>query len=149
MSEVVIIGIGNRARGDDGVGCRVAEMLSDLSGVKVINAGTVLENYIEPILKEKPSRILLVDACKFGGQPGEFRLFPISDFHQLISGGFSTHTLSLAPLAELLATESHAQVWLLGIEPRKNNLGETPSPEINVALPAIVNFIRSWVTNPD
>ncbi|MEO0069832.1 MAG: hydrogenase 3 maturation endopeptidase HyCI [candidate division WOR-3 bacterium] len=149
MAEVVIIGIGNRSRGDDGVGSKVVEMLSDLSNAKVINAGTVPENYIEPILKEKPSRILLVDACKFGGQPGEFRLFPIGDFHQLISGGFSTHTLSLAPLAELLATESDARVWLLGIEPAETNLSEGISPMVNLALPAIVNFIRSWVTNPD
>lgn len=155
MAEVVIIGIGNRARGDDGVGCRVIELMSSKvdelmsSKVKLIDAEMMPENYIEPTVREKPIRILLVDACPFGGQPGEIRLFPSSDFHRLMIGGFSTHTLPLGLLAELLAIETNAQVWLLAIEPANTNLGEGISPVVDVALPAVVDFIRSWVVNSD
>ncbi len=151
----VVIGVGNRFRGDDGVGCRVIELMSSRinelmsSKVKLINAGVVPENYIEPVVKVNPARVLFIDACDFGGEPGEFRLFPQSDFERLKVGGFSTHTVPLSMIAQIIATVSNARVWLLGIEPGERRTGADFSPAVASALPRVVDFILSWVINRD
>ncbi len=149
-SGAVIVGIGNRFRGDDGVGCRVVELLAEAAwvkeqGVLVLDAGPVPENFIGKISRAKPARVLLVDACTFGGAPGEFRLFASGDLDGLMVPGFSTHTVALDALVALLAQESGAMVWLLGIQPATGSAGAGLSPALARTLPAVVEFIRRWV----
>ncbi len=144
--STVIIGVGNPELGDDGVGIRIAEMLKEknLSGVVIIDARTVPENYLGPVIEARPERILFVDACRFSGEPGEFRLFDRSEFDRLEVTGFSTHTPPLALIGELLADETGAEVYLLGINPSDNRTGTDLSPAVRQALPEIVSFITAW-----
>ncbi len=144
--RTVIITVGNPERGDDGVGSRIAEMLKEknLPEVVIIDARTVPENYLGPVIEARPDRLLFVDACRFSGEPGEFRLFDRSEFDQLEVSGFSTHTPPLNLIAELLADETGAEIYLLGINPSNNREGTELSPAIQQALPEIVSFITAW-----
>ncbi|MCX7731944.1 MAG: hydrogenase 3 maturation endopeptidase HyCI [candidate division WOR-3 bacterium] len=144
--RTVIIGVGNPERGDDGVGIRVAEMVRalNLPGIVLIDAQTVPENCLGPVIEARPDRILFVDACRFSGEPGEFRLFDRSEFDRLEVTGFSTHTPPLNLIAELLAAETGAEVYLLGINPSDNRTGTELSPAVRQALPEIVSFITTW-----
>lgn len=72
--KVLILGIGNTLRSDDGLGSILANRLKDKVPFKVIDAGTTPENYLEKIVKEKPESMIIIDAVDFGGVPGEFRL---------------------------------------------------------------------------
>lgn len=149
--NTVIIGVGNPERGDDGIGSRIAAILSaqNLAGVLVIDARTVPENYLGPVIEARPGRILFVDACRFSGEPGEFRLFDHAEFDRLEVAGFSTHTPPLSLIAELLAAETGAAVYLLGINPADNRTGTELSPALQQALPEIISFITAWaVANP-
>ncbi len=142
------MGIGNRLRGDDGVGVVIAERLRedkrvDGQMVLVFEAGTVPENYLVPIIQEMPRQVILIDACDFGGAPGEFRLFSRDELAHLQLKGFSTHTLPLNMLAEMLGQETSSPVWLLGVQPAQTAPGAALSPPVSAAVPGIIDFLLS------
>ena len=141
--KAVVLGIGNRMRGDDAVGSLVAEELKGTPGLGVFDCGTTPENYIEPVVALEPDRILLVDACSFGGRPGEFRLFEREDIERLAAGFVSTHTLPLTMTVVMLEQQTNARIQLLGIQPANVQFGETLSASVASALPDVVRFLAA------
>jgi len=146
----VIIGVGNRLRGDDAVGCLAVEALRDRVAAVLFDAETTPENFIEPAARANPGRVLFIDACDFGGEPGEFRLFGRAEFERLAMGLVSTHTLPLTLTAELVGQRTGAEVWLLGVQPARLEFGTQVSRPVAAALPGIVRFVCDWVSRgPD
>lgn len=144
--STVIICVGNLERGDDGVGLYIADLLRKRgrTKAKIIKAGVVPENFIGPVINARPERILFIDACLFNGNPGEFRLFDHSQLENLTPSNFSTHTPPLNLIAELLKSETDAEIWLLGIRPSEPHGGAELSPPVRAALNEIVSFIEAW-----
>ncbi len=126
-SDTVILGVGHILKGDDGVGPLVCENLTGGVSAKVIDAGTVPENYVRPIIRAVPQNLLVIDAIDFGETPGQVRLYrpdQISDF------AFSTHALSLHLFVDMLRQDIDVEVFLLGIQPGCMRLGEPVSPPV-------------------
>ncbi len=164
--QLVVLGVGNRLRGDDAVGCIVCDQLlsaghdpiSLSSGdspvargrspttpaLFVIDAGDAPENYIQPVADRRPERILIIDCCDFGGRPGEFCLFSRDEIDRLSYGLLSTHTLPLTLTVEMLSLATKAQIELLGVQPQQMEFGADLSPAVRAALPALVQSIRDW-----
>lgn len=140
----VLLGVGNRLRGDDAIGSLITEELEDIEGLVVFDCGTTPENFIGPVVRLQPARILLVDACAFGGQPGEFRLFGRQDLERLAGGFLSTHTLPLSLVVAMLEQEVSATIQLLGIQPAQLEPCAGLSPAMQGAIPALVQFIKKW-----
>jgi hydrogenase 3 maturation protease len=140
----VILGVGNRMRGDDAVGCLVVDELHGMDDVEAIDAGTTPENYVEPIVELNPERVLIVDACAFGGKPGEFRLFGREDMERLAAGMVSTHTLPLNMTVSLLEQQLEADIHFLGVQPEALEFDAGLSGPVEDALEAIVEFVRDW-----
>jgi len=73
-SRLLIIGYGNRLRGDDGAGCRVAELLQvKLAGaadVGILAVHQLTPELMEPISRAR--RVIFIDAAA-EGRPGEIR----------------------------------------------------------------------------
>jgi len=176
-----VLGVGNRLRGDDAVGCILCDLLAeqeeenrqgrqerrgfgtepqssiaDPSGpsavsrqpsaclTHVIDCGDTPENFVEPVAKLRPRRILVVDCCDSGAGAGEFRLFSRPELEELSYGLLSTHTLPLSIIVELLALETGATIELLGIQPERIEFGTELSPAVRAALPALVERVRAW-----
>ena len=173
--QLAVLGVGNRLRGDDAVGCLICDelcpnleehspprhrdteyssepdtQLGDFGGcspadrVCVVDCGSAPENYIQPVADRNPTRILVVDCCNCGAQPGEFRLFSREEVERLSYGLLSTHTLPLTLTIEMLALETDATIELLGIQPGRIEFGEDLSEPVRRALPAVVEFVRDW-----
>jgi hydrogenase 3 maturation protease len=140
----IILGVGNRVRGDDAVGSLVIEELKGIDGLTAIDCGTTPENYIEPVVALKPERILLVDACSYGGKPGEFRQFEREDIDRLSAGFLSTHTLPLTMTITMLEQQVKAKIQLLGVQPATIQFGEGLTAPVAAALPRLVSFIKDW-----
>ena len=69
-SQTLIIGIGQLLKGDDGAGPLVCQRLQSAKvSAEIIDAGTVPENYIQPVIK-KLLRIFLLS------MPLTFQLLP-------------------------------------------------------------------------
>ena len=143
--KVVILGVGNRLRGDDAVGCIVCDELAGLAGAQVMDCADTPENFVEPVAKLGPQRILVIDCCDFGAEAGEFRLFSRQELEELSYGLLSTHTLPLSLTVELLSVETGATIGLLGVQPERIEFGEEMSESVQRALPAVVEFARNWV----
>ena len=126
-ASVVIIGIGNELKGDDGVGPFLCHQLKGRVAAKLIDAGTVPENYIQPIIKAKPEKLLVVDAMEFGGEAGEVRIFEVGDISSVV---MSTHSLSPRLFVDLIGREIEVEVLFLGIQPEQTRLGGGLSPEV-------------------
>ena len=95
----VLLCLGNRDRGDDGVGPRLASEIKDKVNFKVIDAGVAPENYTGVIKRLDPDTIVIVDAVYFDGKPGDIRLFSGDD---LRVGKISTHDMSPKLLIQYL-----------------------------------------------
>jgi len=74
MSRLLIIGYGNRLRGDDGAGCRAAELLqvklAGAAGVEILAVHQLTPELMEPISRAR--RAIFIDAAAEGA-PGEIR----------------------------------------------------------------------------
>jgi len=74
QGKIIILGIGNTLRSDDGAGSILANRIKDKVPFIVFDVGISPENYLDKIIKERPDTILIIDTGDFGGKPGELRV---------------------------------------------------------------------------
>ena len=132
--RVVVVGVGNTGKGDDGAGSYLARKLGAVPIFRVIDAGVAPENFLEKIVAERPDTVLIIDAADFSVIPGEVALFDAGD---IAPGGLSTHALSLDMTREYLTARlPGVKVVLLAIQPEVLK-GSTLSPAVQQACDAI------------
>jgi hydrogenase 3 maturation protease len=138
-SATVIVGIGNILKGDDGAGPLVCQQLR-LAGVcaELIDAGTVPENYVQPIIKKAPQNLLVIDAVDFGASAGTIRIF---NPEQLDSSVISTHTLSPRLFVDMIRSELEVDVYFVGIQPAQTQLGQSISPQVSQAIQWLIHTL--------
>ncbi len=135
--KVVILGIGNELRGDDGFGPYVAESLQGKVSARIFNCGTALENYYNPIVKENPDAIILLDIVDFNGPFGEIGVFEKGD---ILKVGFSTHNISPRVFIELLESSLKSDIIMVGVKPRSTAFGADLSAEIKESADILSDF---------
>ena len=146
--RLVILGIGNTLRGDDAVGVEIVKNLSGKapSRVKVIDCGTVPENFLHELESFKPTHVLMIDAAHLEMAPGKTRLIP----PEKIAGiALSTHSMPLSLLAGIIKQELKAEVILLGIQPDNTTFGEGLSPKLQKAAKHITENIKEAIAGLD
>lgn len=117
--KLIILGIGNELKYDDGVGPFIVSKLSkeiSKENILLINAQTVPENFTGKIRKENPSHIIIIDACLMGLNPGDYQIVNSDEFTNI---GISTHSMSLSYFVKFLNQDN---VIFLGIEPQSLEL---------------------------
>ncbi|MCS7186588.1 MAG: hydrogenase 3 maturation endopeptidase HyCI [Armatimonadota bacterium] len=141
--KAAIVGVGNRLRGDDGVGSVIAEQLQPLEGehVLIIDAETVPENFLGNLLEAKPEVVLFIDAVDFKGEVGEWVLVPLSALADKIP---STHTASLKLLGQILENNG-VESWLLAIQPRQIGFGIPMSEEVASTAHQLVQMLTKLI----
>jgi hydrogenase 3 maturation protease len=139
--RLVVAGVGNILKTDDGLGVEVIRRLGPLSEkVLTVDCGTVPESYLGPIVKFGPSHVLIVDAADIASNPGAMRLV----LPEEISGlGLSTHALPLSVFADYLKNRIGADVALLAIQPKTIDFGGTLSPEVRETIDWLCSLIRN------
>lgn len=130
-SRLVILGVGNVLKGDDAAGPLVCEKVIDRLSAKVIDAGTVPENYLGPILSYGPEHVLIVDAMDLSSPVGTIKVLPRSSVPELGSG---THTLSPRLIADSIGRGITGEITFLGIQPGHVGLGHPVSAEVGRAV---------------
>jgi hydrogenase 3 maturation protease len=143
--SVVVLGVGNTQKGDDGAGSVLAARfqgvrVDEMPRLTVIDAGTTPENHLEKIVRAGPDTVLIVDAADFGGSPGEIGVF---DAENIAEGGISTHALSLDMTREYVRSRlPSAWVWLLAIQPIRLH-----GPELSGPVKESCDLIESALTD--
>jgi hydrogenase maturation protease len=142
-----VVGIGNVLLKDEGIGCHVAHALErvPLPDVEIIDGGTcsdVLE------LLEDADKLVIVDAVKGGGMPGQIYRFRPEDITLEQKPVLSLHDTSLIDSLKLM------QLWhnigdtvIIGVEPRELGWGLELSPELQEKMPQIIDAILGELNN--
>ncbi len=127
--RVVLVGVGNSLRGDDGVGVKIIELLEmkNLPDILLLNTETVPEAFTDKVTDYKPTHILLLDAANFHGSPGETKLIA-SD--KIGGHAISTHSLPLNIFISYLEYSTSVKTLLLGIQPRNIDFYSEMTPEV-------------------
>jgi hydrogenase 3 maturation protease len=120
--KALILGIGHRLKGDDGVGPFICDLIKDRVKAEVLDVGSAPENYIGPIVALKPTAILVVDAANFGQEPGSFTLLAREELATTLA---STHTPSWQLFYDTLVQHLQLSAYFLGIQPASTALGES------------------------
>lgn len=137
--KVVILGIGNPLRGDDGFGPFLIELIRDKVSAVCIDAGAAPENYIGKIIKETPDTVLIVDAVHLGLPAGEFQILEKSG---ILKSGLTTHDLSPRMFMDQLEQGVRARIYMLGVQPQSVRLGEEMSGPVKKTAERLAEQIR-------
>ena len=118
--RILLLGIGNTLKGDDGVGPLLAAKLKGKIDAEVIDCGTAPENYTASIRRKEPGTIVIIDVVDLKLKPGSVRIVDPADIKDET---FSTHTISLKTFANFIKTEANAEVVIIGVQPEKIGFG--------------------------
>lgn len=140
-----VIGIGQAAAGDDGVGLAVLDALRDErlpAGLDLDLVSVPEPTALIPLL-DGTARVILVDAALGAGAAGEIVSLPDSALEGRGPRLFSTHGVGVAQavaLARALSSEAMAtNVWVVAIcIDRPDGLRHGLSPAIAAAVPRAV-----------
>ena len=111
---LVIMGLGNPDREDDGAGVVIARRLLADGLAGVFDCGQVPENYLGKVARLAPNDVLFVDAADLGEDPGSIALLSGDD---LATQAVSTHSAGLAPAVEFLRMGLGVRCRLLAVQP--------------------------------
>jgi len=145
------MGIGNLLLGDEGVGIHLVRKLADLihyENVKIIDAGTYSD--FMSLLEKTPDKLIIVDAVKTDDKPGTVYRFDINDVDLQAQPIFSSHDTSVSDSLRtmaLLGTKPKSVV-IIGVEPGVIDFASDLSPEIETAMPTVINVVIEEIAKP-
>ena len=137
--KIVIVGIGNILRADDGFGPALIENIKGKVRAVCLDAGTAPENYAGKIAKENPDVILIVDAVHLNLEAGAYCLLKKSE---IVKCGFTTHDTSPHMFIEFLENQTKADIFLLGVQPQRVDFGQDITPKVKQTLLEITNLLK-------
>ena len=145
FEKLIVLGIGNEVKSDDGVGPLIIKKLKDENienkNLLFIDAKTVPENFTGKIRKEKPTHLILVDACLMDLQPGEMKIVNKYDFANI---GISTHSMSLSFFVRFLEKDTKINIIFVGIEPETMDFGEV-TPKVEKAADEFIKTLKGII----
>ena len=143
--RLLVIGVGNTLRGDDGVGVRVAQALAERllpQDVTVLDGGTAGLDLIFHL--EGADRVILIDAANMGRPPGEAKVFETDRLAVVEDVGFSsTHGFGIAEVLALgrsVGIDPH--VTVVGIQPEDASLRDGLSEALASRMPEYVRLVE-------
>lgn len=135
----ILMGIGNDDRLDDGAGVVVARSFSHPDWL-VLDCATVPENYTGVIKKNRPDKVILVDAAQMGLAPGTLRLIPADKIQDV---GVGTHALPLSVVINLMQPYVKNPILFVGLQPAVLGDGRGLSPEVRAATGWLIGLLEN------
>jgi hydrogenase maturation protease len=142
-----VLGIGNVLLRDEGIGCHVTNALAEipLPNVKIIDGGTCPDVW-QTI--EDTDKVVIVDAVKGGGVPGQIYRFNLEDITLEQKPLLSVHDLGLVDNLMLMQLwHNIGETVVIGVEPKDINWGLELSPELQDKMSQIIDIVLSELNN--
>lgn len=146
--RIVVVGIGNLLLKDEGIGVHVAQTLKGIPSLvdfEVIDGGTSPDLF--PLV-EGVDKLIVIDAAKGGGEPGDIYRFTIDDLGMEDSINTSAHQMRLVEtllMMRVLGTAPEKTV-IIGVEPKEIDWGLELSPELEKKIPEIIDVVCGELT---
>ena len=146
----VVVGVGNRFRGDDAVGLRVTERLEG----RIPRDVELIESDGDPVdliaAWERAELSVVIDAVVTGGKPGT--IYRFNGDHRLPAGFFrrSSHLLGLADAVELARTLNRlpGELVIVGVEAGTVEQGADMSTSVERSVGRVVELVVSLLESP-
>ena len=148
---VLVIGVGNELRGDDGAGVEVVRRVRESAGQAGIEVGEQLYEPTE-LLDAWQGRdaVVLVDTMRSGATPGTIRRFDASSepLPARLRGSASTHAFGLDEAIELgrALDRLPRQVIVFAVEGRTFEAGTALSDEVEAVASALAYAVLREAT---
>ncbi len=143
IDKTVIVCLGSELRCDDGLGPYIGENLKiKKEGLKIVNAFSVIENYVEEIINYAPSKLIVIDAAFFDGKSGEMRILPLEKLssYKIVS----THSFPLEAVLRIIKQDlPKLEIKILGVQPLDIGYGEGLSFPVKKAAEEIICFLNN------
>lgn len=136
--KVMILGVGNPLRGDDGAAPYLIEQLKGQADAILLNCEEVPESFLGKITENQPDSILIIDAIDLRMKPGSVALLEEAE---LACTNWSTHHASLRLFVNYLKANGKADVLVLGIQPRSTEFGSEISAEVKETINLLQDII--------
>jgi len=143
--KTLILGVGNLLLKDEGIGVHVARELQKKilpAEVEVCDGGVAGIGLLD--FFREASKLLLIDAAEMSLKPGTVVRFTPENVKDL-SGGvkFSTHDVGLMEVLNLAKALRRCpeDVIIIGIQPKEISWGTNLSPEVEAAIPQVVEMV--------
>ena len=153
--RLLVLGLGNLVRSDDGVGIHAATRLMKdpriPAGVEVVDGGTQGLNLL-PMITDA-THIVAIDAVNTGVAPGTVLRYDMAQLEGL-PGSPSVHQIGFADLLEALRwlDNSLEKMVLIGVQPEATGWGAELSPSVEAALPTLIENVieqlEQWMQEP-
>jgi len=137
--KVLLIGVGNTLRGDDGAGPAVLALLEGKVNAGLLDAGETPESYLSTIQDAGADTIVLIDAANFGAAPGDLAILEPEDIAHC---ALSTHQMPLDLFLRLIKADAGADAFALGIQPEQIGFGESMSPAVADSVRALAEVLQ-------
>jgi len=143
VTRVLVAGVGNVLRRDDGFGPAVVERLGARDGVRVVETGIGGVALLQELLAERLDGLIIVDCVDRGSAPGTvFVIEPdvvlaehVPDVHLVNPARVLSSALAMGALPP--------RVVVVGCQPEDaDELGDTLSPAVSGALPAAIRLVH-------
>ncbi len=142
--DVLVIGLGNPSRGDDGVGRKAALELR-----RTLNSGTTVLDMLGEASElidawKNAGKVVLIDACQGLGKPGDVRRVDL--LSEDINGNgreISSHGLGLQEAVNMALAlgDVPRELILVGIEAATFEHGDGLSNKVKSALPKVFEMV--------
>jgi hydrogenase maturation protease len=153
--RIKIVGFGNIYMADDGIGIRVIEALLEQDvfgqseGIEVLDGGTCGMDLL--FILEKADKLILIDAVDAGQKTAEIVLFSLHDIREIkkknrLLKSYSLHDMDLGDVFEIIGNMGiDKEIKVIGIKPKKIELSEKLSDELEKKIPDIIGKIKEEV----
>jgi len=145
VASIIVVGIGNEFRNDDGVGLYVSHSLREKTDeeIKVVNG--VPDGFALIETWDESSHVIVIDCTASENIPGTIYRFDALK-EKIPSGlfdGFSTHSISIVDAVEMAGTLGRLpkSLTVYGIEGNNYSPGRCLSPEVKIAAERLVDRI--------
>lgn len=142
--KIVILGMGNPLRGDDGVGSYIAKQLQNKLKATIIDCEDKPERYLQQIIFESPDIVLFIDAVNMRVEPGAFALIESKNFDNEI---IFTHKSSLKAYTDYINKNTNSQVFILGIQPKSIAFGSNISKIVMETAEVLKNLLIHYLSS--
>jgi hydrogenase maturation protease len=149
--QTLIVGVGNPLLGDEGLGCHIVEKLSRMAmptNVNMLDCGCDLLNLASYI--DKPERIIVIDAIRAGGKPGQIHRFNFDELDTIKTESFSAHQLRIVDALRLLKQAylslTCCEITVMGIEPGALGLSTELSEEVKENIANLTKLVLKEVS---
>jgi len=152
--KILVLGIGNTLLMDEGVGIHVLSALRANPAlpddVELLDGGTLSFTLAGPI--QEADALVVVDAANIDSPAGHWRLMEGDAMDAFLLGNrkSTVHEVGLTDLRAIALLAGHwpARRAMLAIQPQVMDWGESPTPVVSAAIPAvagaIVDLVQGW-----